>query len=99
MPYNVWAQLAPDRTKPTLEKRRAQKAERLVRGEALSRTYLEVLDQEFQLRETDRPFKISTWQLRGEPSTPAAHGLEELFSAVLERFLEPILALHVYCKN
>jgi hypothetical protein len=26
-------------------------------------------------------------------------GLEELFSAVLERFLEPIHALHVYCKN
>ena len=40
------------------EKRRAQKgAERLV--------VLEVLDQEFQLRGTDRPFKISTWQLRG----------------------------------
>ncbi len=31
--------------------------------------------------------------------TPAARGLEELFSAVLEKFLEPILALHVYCKN
>jgi hypothetical protein len=26
---------------------------------------LEVLDQEFQLRGTDRPFEISTWQLRG----------------------------------
>ena len=40
------------------EKRRPQKgAERLV--------VLEVLDQEFQLRGTDRPFKISTWQLRG----------------------------------
>ncbi len=50
------------------EKRGAQKAEHLMRGEALSRTYLEVLDQEFQLRGTDRPFKISTWQLRGEPS-------------------------------
>jgi hypothetical protein len=50
------------------KKRRAQKAERLVRGDALSRMYLEVLDQEFQLRGTDRPFKISTWQLRGEPS-------------------------------
>jgi hypothetical protein len=50
------------------EKRRAQKAEYLVRGEALSQTYLDVLDQEFQLRGTDRPFEISTWQLRGEPS-------------------------------
>jgi hypothetical protein len=40
------------------EKRRAKKgAERLV--------VLEVLDQEFQLRGTDRPFDISTWQLRG----------------------------------
>jgi hypothetical protein len=27
--------------------------------------------------------------------TPAARGLEEFFSAVLERFLEPIHALHV----
>jgi hypothetical protein len=33
------------------------------------------------------------------PGTPAAHGLKELSSAVLERFLEPIHALHVYCKN
>jgi hypothetical protein len=34
---------------------------------------------------------------RGIPefSTPAAHGLEELFSTLLERFLEPIHALHV----
>ncbi len=31
--------------------------------------------------------------------TPAARGLEELFSAVLERFLEPIHNLRVYCKN
>ncbi len=31
--------------------------------------------------------------------TPAVHGLEELFSAVLERFLEPFHALRVYCKN
>ncbi len=31
--------------------------------------------------------------------TPAACGLEELFSAVLERFLQPIHALRVYCKN
>ena len=48
------------------EKRRAQKgAERF--GERLSprETFREVLDQEFQLRGTDRPFKISTWQLRG----------------------------------
>jgi len=48
------------------EKRRAQKgAERF--GERLSprETFLEVLDQEFQLRGTDRPFEISTWQLRG----------------------------------
>ena len=48
------------------EKRRAQKgAERF--GERLSprETFLEVLDQEFQLSGTDRPFEISTWQLRG----------------------------------
>jgi hypothetical protein len=51
------------------EKRRAQEgAEHLVRGEALLQRFLEVLDQEFQLRGTDRPFKISMWQLRGEPS-------------------------------
>ncbi len=31
--------------------------------------------------------------------TPAARGLEELFSAVLERFLKPIHTLRVYCKN
>jgi hypothetical protein len=31
--------------------------------------------------------------------TPAARGLEELFSTVLERFLLPIHALRVYCKN
>ncbi len=30
---------------------------------------------------------------------PAARGLEELFSTVLERFLEPIHDLRVYCKN
>ncbi len=32
-------------------------------------------------------------------NTPAARGLEELFSAVLERLLQPLYALHVYCKN
>jgi hypothetical protein len=37
--------------------------------------------------------------LRLVGNTPAAHGLEELFSVVLERFLVPIHALHVYCKN
>jgi hypothetical protein len=48
------------------EKRRAQKgAECLVRGEAPHERFLEVLDQEFQLRGTDIPFKISTCQLRG----------------------------------
>ena len=31
--------------------------------------------------------------------TPAARGLEELFLAVLERFLKPIYDLRVYCKN
>jgi hypothetical protein len=31
--------------------------------------------------------------------TPAVRGLEELFSAALERFLEPIHDLRVYCKN
>jgi hypothetical protein len=31
--------------------------------------------------------------------TPAVRGLEDLFSAVLERFLEPIHDLRVYCKN
>jgi hypothetical protein len=29
----------------------------------------------------------------------AVHRLEELFSAVLEKFLKPIHALGVYCKN
>jgi hypothetical protein len=29
------------------------------------------------------------------PGTPTARGLEELFSTVLERFLQPIHALHV----
>ncbi len=33
------------------------------------------------------------------PKTPTARGLEEHFSIVLERFLVPIHALHVYCKN
>jgi hypothetical protein len=33
------------------------------------------------------------------PGTPAARGLEELFSDVLERFLKPIHALPLYCKN
>jgi hypothetical protein len=32
-------------------------------------------------------------------NTPTACGLEEPFSGVLERFLKPIHALHVYCKN
>jgi hypothetical protein len=32
-------------------------------------------------------------------NTPAARGLEELFFAVLERFLKPIHALRVYNKN
>jgi hypothetical protein len=36
---------------------------------------------------------------RNQDVTPAARGLEELFFAVLERFVEPIHALHVYCKN
>jgi hypothetical protein len=31
--------------------------------------------------------------------TPAAGKPEELFSAVLERFLQPIHTLRVYCKN
>jgi hypothetical protein len=35
----------------------------------------------------------------GHPNTPAARGLEELFSDVLERFLKPIHALRVYCKD
>jgi hypothetical protein len=48
------------------EKRRAQKGAECF-GERLSprETFREVLDQEFQLRGTDRPFEISTWQLRG----------------------------------
>jgi hypothetical protein len=32
-------------------------------------------------------------------TTPAARGLEKYFSAVLERFLEPIHALRVYFGN
>ncbi len=35
---------------------------------------------------------------RGQ-KTPTARGLEELFSAVLERFLQPIHDLCMYCKN
>jgi hypothetical protein len=31
--------------------------------------------------------------------TPTAHGLKELFIAVLERFIKPIHALSVYCRN
>ena len=48
------------------EKRRAQKGAKHI-GERLSprETFLEVLDHEFQLSGTDRPFEISTWQLRG----------------------------------
>jgi hypothetical protein len=43
--------------------------------------------------------KEVTWNLRKVTTTPAARGLEEHFSAVLERFLQPLHALHVYCKN
>jgi hypothetical protein len=32
-------------------------------------------------------------------NTPTARELEELFAAVLERFLKPIQDLRVYCKN
>jgi hypothetical protein len=45
-----------------------------VREEALTQRFLEVLDQEFQLRGTDRPFEISKWQLRGEPSYKRRQG-------------------------
>jgi hypothetical protein len=38
-------------------------------------------------------------QTDGQRNTPAERGLEELFSAVLERFLKPIHTLHVNCKN
>ena len=38
-------------------------------------------------------------QTDGWTETPTARGLEELFSAVLERFLEPIYDLRVYSKN
>ncbi len=37
--------------------------------------------------------------INNDGQTPAARGLEELFSVVLERFLVPIHPLHVYCKN
>jgi hypothetical protein len=47
--------------------------------------------------------KLTDWKivikLVKKDETPAACGLEELFSNVLERFLKPIHALHVYCKN
>jgi hypothetical protein len=45
------------------------------------------------------PFRQTDRMTDRETNTPAAHGLEELFSAVLERFLQPIHALHVYSKN
>jgi hypothetical protein len=35
----------------------------------------------------------------GQRHTPAARGLEKLFSTVLGRFLQPIHAMRVYCKN
>jgi hypothetical protein len=43
----------------------------------------------------------STGKLRilGLTPIPAARGLEKLFSALLERFLKPIPALPMYCKN
>jgi hypothetical protein len=43
-------------------------------------------------------FLATTTEAHGE-NTPAVRGLEELSSAVLESFFEPIHALHVYCKN
>ncbi len=42
----------------------------------------------FQVGQTER-------QMDGQRNTPAAHGLEEPFSAVLERFLQPIHTFHV----
>jgi hypothetical protein len=44
-------------------------------------------------------FSYSRWTDRQTDKTSAARGLEELFSAVLERFLKPIHDLHVYNKN
>ncbi len=38
-------------------------------------------------------------KLERSQNTPAAHGLEELFSIVLGTFLVPIHTLRVYCKN
>jgi hypothetical protein len=53
--------------------------------------------------QTDRQTEKLIWcgpgNLSVPPGTPTTHGLEELFSAVLERFLQPLHALHVYCKN
>ncbi len=42
---------------------------------------------------------ILGWLTTLEKTYIAARGLEELFSDVLERFLEPVYALHVDCKN
>jgi hypothetical protein len=38
-------------------------------------------------------------KIKQSETTPAARGLEELFSVVLNGFLKPIHALHVYCKK
>jgi hypothetical protein len=51
-------------------------------------------------RQTDRERNLSGlgWVTQSvPPGTPAARGLEELFSVVLERFLIPIHTLRVYC--
>ncbi len=53
-------------------------------------------------RHTDRQTEKLIWcglgNLSVPPGTPTVRGLEELISAALERFLEPIHDLHVYCK-
>ncbi len=46
-------------------------------------------------RRTEKLIRCGLGNLSVPPGTPAAHGLEERFSAVLERFLQPIHALHL----
>jgi hypothetical protein len=57
-----------------------------------------VLEMRFGDRQTNAS-ALPKLHLKSQFATPAACGLEELFSTVLERFLQPIHAPRVYCKN
>ena len=47
-------------------------------------------------RQTEKLIRCGLGNLSVPLGTPAVRGLEELFSTVLERFLQPIHALRVY---